>query len=137
MAREDGEPAQPRETRARILLVEDDDANRTIFGEFLRMRGFSVEEAASGPEALALASSSPHDLVVLDIQLPGMDGLEVLARLRATGRPIPPVLALTALAMEGDRERILAAGADAYLSKPAPLAILGKEIDRLLATRRT
>ncbi len=57
--------------------------------EFLRMRGFSVDEASSGPEALALASSSPHDLVVLDIQLPGMDGLEVLARLRATGEPRP------------------------------------------------
>ncbi|MBK9966611.1 MAG: response regulator [Holophagales bacterium] len=136
VARADPEPAAPRETRPRILLVEDDDANRTILGEFFRMRGFSVEEAASGPEALSLASSSPHDLIVLDIQLPGMDGLEVLARLRATGRAIPPVLALTALAMEGDRERILAAGADAYLSKPAPLAVLGKEIDRLLATRR-
>ncbi len=135
--REDGESAGRREIKARILLVEDDDANRTILGEFFRMRGFSVEEAASGPEALAFASSSLHDLIVLDVQLPGMDGLEVLARLRATGKPIPPVLALTALAMEGDRERILAAGADAYLSKPAPLAVLGKEVDRLLATRRT
>ncbi len=137
LARELREPDGPRGIEARILLVEDDDANRTIFGEFLRMRGFSVEEASNGHEALALASSSPHDLVVLDIQLPGMDGLEVLARLRATGKPIPPVLALTALAMEGDRERILAAGVDAYLSKPAPLAVLGKEIDRLLATRRS
>ncbi len=136
VVREDGERAQPRETRARILLVEDDDANRTIFGEFFRMRGFFVDEASSGPEALALASSSPYDLVVLDIQLPGMDGLEVLTRLRATGGPVPPVLALTALAMEGDRERILAAGADAYLSKPAPLALLGKEIDRLMARGR-
>ena len=136
-ARENREPEGPRGIKARILLVEDDDANRTILGEFFRMRGFSVDEAASGIEALALASSSPHDLVVLDIQLPGMDGLEVLARLRATGKTIPPVLALTALAMEGDRERILAAGADAYLSKPASLAVLGKEIDRLLATRRS
>ena len=134
---EGGEPARPRETPARILLVEDDDANRTILGEFFRMRGFSVDEAASGIEALALASSSPHDLVVLDIQLPGMDGLEVLARLRDSGMPMPPVLALTALAMVGDRERILAAGADAYLSKPAPLAVLGKEVARLLATRRS
>lgn len=137
VAGEDTEPGPARAAAARILLVEDDDANRTILGEFLRMRGFSVDEASSGPEALALAASSPHDLVVLDIQLPGMDGLEVLARLRATGEPVPPVLALTALAMAGDRERILAAGADAYLAKPAPLAVLGKEIDRLLAERRT
>lgn len=136
VAPEDGSaPGRPT-SQARILLVEDDDANRTILGEFFRMRGFSVEEAASGHEALAMASTLPFDLIVLDIQLPGMDGLEVLARLRATGRPIPPVLALTALAMEGDRERILAAGADFYLSKPAPLALLGKEIDRLLAARR-
>ncbi len=128
-------PGRPA-SQSRILLVEDDDANRTILGEFFRMRGLAVEEAANGHEALAMASTLPFDLIVLDIQLPGMDGLEVLARLRATGRPIPPVLALTALAMEGDRERILAAGADSYLSKPAPLALLGKEIDRLMAARR-
>jgi len=135
-SREEEKPAGPRDARTRILLVEDDDANRTILGEFFRMRGHSVEEAASGTEALSMASSLPFDLIVLDIQLPGMDGLEVLARLRATGRPVPPVLALTALAMEGDQERILAAGADAYLSKPAPLALLGREIDRLLGSGR-
>lgn len=116
----------------RILLVEDDDANRTILAEFLRTRGFVVDEAPTGLEALAFAASAPPDLVVLDIQLPGMDGFEVLGRLQSGGRPVPPVLALTALAMAGDRERILAAGADAYLSKPAPLVVLEREIGRLL-----
>jgi PAS domain S-box-containing protein len=122
--------------KPRVLLVEDDDANRTILGEFLATRGFDVDEAATGMEALELAAACAHDLVVLDIQLPGMDGLEVLSRLGSCPRGKPPVLALTALAMSGDRERILAAGADAYLSKPAPLAVLGRELDRLLALGR-
>jgi CheY-like chemotaxis protein len=116
--------------------VEDDDANRTILGEFLRSRGYEVDEAASGAEALVRAAAGSPDLVVLDIQLPGMDGFEVLARLRAGGGPVPPVLALTALAMSGDRERILDAGADAYLAKPAPLAALDVEIERLLLQSR-
>ena len=116
----------------RILLVEDDDVNRTILAEFLRTRGFVVDEAPTGLEALVLAASAPPDLVVLDIQLPGMDGFELLRRLQSGGERVPPVLALTALAMAGDRERILAAGADAYLSKPAPLAALEREIGRLL-----
>lgn len=122
-------PAAP----PRVLLVEDDDANRTILAEYLAVRGFEVEEASNGLEALTLAEASDHDVVVLDIQLPGMDGLEVLARLGSLSRRRPPVLALTALAMAGDRDRILEAGADAYLAKPAPLAQLGREIDRLLA----
>ena len=130
-------PDPGRTALARILLVEDDDANRTILAEFFRTRGHRVDEAASGPEALALAASSPPDLVVLDVQLPGMDGFEVLSRLRSGPDTGPPVLALTALAMAGDRERVLAAGADAYLAKPAPLVVLGREIDRLLAQGRS
>jgi len=130
-------PRPPAEgTPARVLLVEDDDANRTILGEFLRARGFDVDEAPSGPEALSLAAAAPPELVVLDIQLPGMDGFEVLSRLREVPIRRPAVLALTALAMAGDRERILAAGADAYLAKPAPLAALESEVVRLLARRR-
>lgn len=133
----DGEPSPaPNDAAAsRVLLVEDDDANRTILGEFLRTRGFVVEEAASGTEALERVAVRRPDLVVLDIQLPGMDGLEVLARLRAGAAAPPRVLALTALAMAGDRERILAAGADAYLAKPAPLAVLEQEVRRLAASR--
>lgn len=117
----------------RVLLVEDDDANRTILGEFLRSRGFLVEEAASGPEALERIGAARPALVILDIQLPGLDGLEVLARLRAGATPPPPVLALTALAMAGDRDRILAAGADGYLAKPASLAVLEQEVRRLVS----
>lgn len=128
-------PAPDGGATARVLLVEDDDANRTILGEFLRTRGFVVEEAASGTEALERVAASRPDLVVLDVQLPGMDGLEVLARLRAGAAAPPPVLALTALAMAGDRERLLEAGADAYLAKPAPLAVLEQEVRRLVATQ--
>jgi signal transduction histidine kinase len=137
-------PAPPRNLQpvpagavpARILLVEDDDANRTILVEFLGSRGFRVEEAPTGAEALEHVAAESPDLVVLDIQLPGMDGFEVLARLRALPGERPALLALTALAMPGDRERVLAAGADAYLSKPASLAVLEREVRRLLAERR-
>ena len=132
----EGAAEPPRAEGARVLLVEDDDANRAILTEFLALRGFVVEEASSGPEALGRFEASPPDLVVLDVQLPGMDGLEVLARLGPLTRRRPPVLALTALAMAGDREKILAAGADAYLAKPAPLAELEREVRRLLAGER-
>lgn len=128
-------PAPDDAAAARVLLVEDDDANRTILGEFLRTRGFVVEEAATGTETLERVEACRPDLVVLDIQLPGMDGLEVLTRLRAGAAAPPPVLALTALAMTGDRERILEAGADAYLAKPAPLAVLEQEVRRLVGSR--
>ena len=119
----------------RVLLVEDDDANRTILVEFLGSRGFAVDEATNGPEALERAAAGQPDLVVLDVQLPGMDGLEVLARLRASGGRKPAVLAFTAFAMAADRERLLSAGADAYLAKPAPLGVLEREIRRLLEER--
>ena len=121
-----------------ILIADDDPVVRHILSAVLEGAGYTVFAVETGQACMeTLHRGALPDLLFLDIQLPGMDGLEVLARLRATGRPIPPVLALTALAMEGDRERILGAGADAYLSKPAPLAVLGKEIDRLLATRRS
>ena len=136
-------PPRPKETvpkdpeaslpaRGRILLVEDDADNRTLLAEFLEAQGYALDTASTGREALEVAAWSRHDLVILDIQLPGMDGLEVLRELRARGSVHVPVLALTALAMVGDRDRILAAGADAYLSKPVAFGVLRAEIDRLL-----
>ena len=131
-------PATAPETapgRRRILLVEDDADNRTILEEFLAAQGFDVESVAAGREALDRATGYAYDLMVLDIQLPGMDGLEVLRELRSGSSSALPVLALTALAMVGDRDRILAAGADSYMTKPVALQALRAEIGRMLERR--
>ena len=120
----------------RILLVEDDADNRTILVEFLEAQGFAVEGVSNGRDAVERSAAGVYDLLVLDIQLPGMDGLEVLRELRSGRAAALPVLALTALAMVGDRDRILAAGADAYLAKPVALDALLAEVGRILEGRR-
>ena len=106
-----------------ILVVEDNDKNMKLFRDVLRASGYRTLEATTGGEAVALAAEHSPDLVLMDIQLPDIDGVEALARLRADGRTASvPVLALTAQAMEGDRERFLAAGFDGYVSKPVNIA---------------
>lgn len=103
----------------RILLVEDNEQNVYLMRYLLEAHGLEVTVARTGPEALAaLAGELPH-LVLLDILLPGMDGFEVAQAARA--RPelaALPIIAVTSYAMAGDRERILAAGCDAYIEKP-------------------
>jgi two-component system cell cycle response regulator DivK len=106
-----------------ILVVEDNEKNMKLFRDVLRATGYRTLEATTGGEAVALAAEHIPDLVLMDIQLPDIDGVEALGRLRADGRTASlPVLALTAQAMEGDRERFLAAGFDGYLSKPVNVA---------------
>jgi two-component system cell cycle response regulator DivK len=106
-----------------ILVVEDNEKNMKLFRDVLVAAGYRTLEATTGGDALALAAEHTPDLVLMDIQLPDIDGVEALGRLRADGRTASvPVLALTAQAMEGDRERFLAAGFDGYLSKPVDLA---------------
>jgi two-component system cell cycle response regulator DivK len=108
---------------ARILVVEDNDKNMKLFRDVLLAKGYRTVEATTGGEAVALAAEHAPDLVLMDIQLPDIDGVEALDRLRADGRTASvPVLALTAQAMEGDRERFLAAGFDGYISKPVNIA---------------
>jgi two-component system, cell cycle response regulator DivK len=110
---------------AQILVVEDNQKNMKLFRDVLLAKGYRTLEATTGEEAVALAAQHKPDLVLMDIQLPGIDGVEALGRLRADGRAASvPVLALTAQAMEGDRERFLAAGFDGYLSKPVNIADL-------------
>ena len=123
--------------RVRVLLVEDHASNVAVMRDMLELRGYGLAVAQEGEEALALARAERPDLIVMDIQLPGMSGLEVIRRLRGEERLRGvPIVALTALVMPGDRERCLAAGADEYLSKPVSAETLLVTIDRLLADGR-
>jgi two-component system cell cycle response regulator DivK len=100
-------------------VVEDNDRNMKLFRDVLQAAGYHILEASTGGQALALASEHRPALVLMDIQLTDMDGLEALDRLRTDERTAAiPVLAVTAQAMRGDRERFTAAGFDGYLAKP-------------------
>ena len=106
-------------TGERILVVEDNEKNMKLFRDVLGATGYRTLEATTGGEAVDLATEQAPDLVLMDIQMPGVDGVEALRRLRADERTAAiPVLAVTAQAMQGDRERFLAEGFDGYLSKP-------------------
>jgi two-component system, cell cycle response regulator DivK len=110
-------------TGRQVLVVEDNERNMKLFCGVLEASGYRTLEATSGERAVELALQHRPDLVLMDIQLPDIDGVEALGRLRADDKfASVPVLALTAQAMEGDRERFLAAGFDGYLSKPVDIA---------------
>jgi len=103
----------------RILLVEDNAANRKLIGDHLRRTGYDVQEVETADEGISLALTEHYDLLVMDIQLPGTDGLTATRLLRANPATAHiPILAVTAHAMRGDEERILDAGCDAYAAKP-------------------
>lgn len=109
----------------RVLVVEDNAKNMKLFRDVLQARGYETFEAGTGDDAVELATAHVPDLVLMDIELPGTDGVEALGRLRADDRTAAiPVLALTAQAMHGDRERFLAAGFDGYMSKPVDVLAL-------------
>jgi two-component system cell cycle response regulator DivK len=109
----------------RILVVEDNEKSMKLFRDVLQATGYSTLEASTGEDAVELALQHIPALVLMDVQLPGIDGVEALARLRRDARTASiPVLALTAQAMHGDRERFLAAGFADYLSKPVEIAEL-------------
>jgi len=102
-----------------ILVVEDNEKNMKLFRDVLAATGYRTLEATTGSEAVDIASEQLPDLILMDIQLPVLDGVQALHRLRSSARTATiPILALTAQAMQGDRERFLAAGFDGYLSKP-------------------
>ena len=106
-----------------ILIVEDNEKNMKLFRDVLQATGHATLEASTGEDAVELAVSHSPSLVLMDVQLPGIDGVEALARLREDERTAAiPVLALTAQAMQGDRERFLEAGFDGYISKPVDVA---------------
>jgi two-component system cell cycle response regulator DivK len=116
---------------ALILVVEDNARNMTLLRDVLRATGYRTLEASTGGQALVLAAEHGPALVLMDIRLPDMDGVEALRRLRIDGRTASiPVIAVTAQAMHGDRERFEAAGFDGYLSKPLDLDELLGAVDR-------
>jgi CheY-like chemotaxis protein len=103
----------------RILVVEDNGTNMYLIGFILRKNGYEVLEAATGEDGVGLAVKEKPDLILMDLQLPGIDGLEATRRIReseADGEV--PIVALTSYAMAGDRERALNAGCTGYIEKP-------------------
>jgi two-component system, sensor histidine kinase and response regulator len=121
-----------RRQRLRILLAEDNAVNQTLAVRILEKCGHQVEVVGTGKEALAAVTQHPFDLVLMDVQMPELDGLEATAAIRAqecgTGRHLP-IIAMTAHAMKGDQERCLAAGMDGYVTKPMKAADLYAAID--------
>jgi two-component system cell cycle response regulator DivK len=117
---------------AKVLVVEDNPANMKLAVFLLRSAGHTVLSAISAESALTLAHEEQPDLILMDIQLPGIDGLEATGMLKDNASTSAiPVIALTALAMKGDEERILAAGCDGYIAKPMRL----KDFLLTIATR--
>ncbi len=117
----------------RILVVEDDEKSRRLLVDVLGFHGFEVEAVASGEEGLARARATRPDAVLLDIQLPGVSGFEVLAELRRSeGAERIPAIAVTASVMDHDRRKVLAAGFDAYVAKPVTIHELLDTLNSLL-----
>lgn len=117
----------------RVLLIEDNEQNRYLATFLLENAGFSVTAAADGPAGLATALREQFDMILLDVQLPGMDGYAVARSLRADpALARVPIVAVTSYAMAGDREQIMASGCDGYMEKPINPATFVAEVSRHL-----
>jgi len=120
-----------------ILVVDDDEKNMKLFRDVLQATGYRTLEAATGGDAVRLATAHAPALVLMDIRLPDIDGLEALRRLRSAEQTASiPVLAVTAQAMKGDRERFIEAGFDGYLSKPVDVDELLEYVGRYAGRAR-
>jgi two-component system chemotaxis response regulator CheY len=116
-----------------VLVAEDRDSSRELLSIFLSAAGYRVVLAVDGEDALARMKETPVDIVILDIHMPRLDGFGVLRQLRADpAYSRIPVIALTASAMAGDRDSVIAAGFSEYISKPVNMSLLRREVARLL-----
>jgi two-component system, cell cycle response regulator DivK len=116
-----------------ILVVEDNERNLKLLRDVLEYAGYEVRAAQTAEDGIALAVSKPPDLVLMDLQLPGIDGMEALRRLRESPRTAGiPVVAVTAQAMKQDRERALAAGFEGYVEKPISVRAFLDQVRRFL-----
>lgn len=117
----------------KILIVEDEPINMKLIVEILNSLDFMIQTATNGFEAMAMTDKDIYDLILMDIELPGMDGIETAQRIKEkTGHNKTPIIAVTAFAMKGDREKILDAGLDYYVSKPIHVADFIKLISDIL-----
>ena len=123
---------------AKILLIEDNEMNRDMLSRRLAKRGHEVVVAVDGEQGVALARAEAPTLILMDMSLPVLDGWEATRRLKAAPETRDvPIIALTAHAMSGDREKAIEAGADDFDTKPVELTRLLEKIDALLAKRAT
>ena len=121
---------------ATVLVVEDNPLNRKLVRDVLGHAGFRVLESEDAEQGIALARSEQPDLILMDVQLPGIDGVQALGRLQADAATAAiPVVALTAFAMKDDRERFLSAGFHGYLEKPISVTALPGQVEALIAGR--
>jgi len=122
---------------ATVLYIEDNQENRLLVRRILQAEGYNVLEAGSAQQALEIVLSQPPDLILMDINLPEVDGYTLTSQLKSIpslGRI--PIVALTANVMKGDRERTLEAGCDGYIQKPIDVDTLPHQINRFLAAQR-
>ena len=130
-----GGVTDPRAAR-KILIVEDNELNMKLFNDLLEAHGYTTFQTKDGREALSIARTHRPDLILMDIQLPEVSGLEITKRLKADEelRSIP-VVAVTAFAMQGDEEKIRQAGCDDYMTKPISIAGFMKVVEYHVSTR--
>ncbi len=127
-------PHHPPNPRKRVLVVEDNPLNMRLFSAMIAAEGYEVLEANSGQRGLELAQQQHPDLIIMDIQLPGLSGLEVTQSLKADAATHDiPIIATTAFATRGDEETIMASGCDAYMAKPIAISQFLELIEAFMA----
>lgn len=122
----------------RVLVVEDNERNLKLVRDVLQYAGYEIIEARTGEEGVELAQSRSPDVILMDLQLPDIDGMEALRRVRKS--PVTadvPVVAVTAFAMQDDRARVFDAGFDGYLEKPLSVRELPAQVQQFLTARRS
>jgi two-component system, cell cycle response regulator DivK len=120
-----------------ILIIEDNEKNMKLVRDVLQVKGYETMEAGTAEDGLAMAAARKPDLVLMDIQLPGMNGIEAIGELRSNGATADiPVIAVTASVMQQDRKLITEAGFDAYLGKPLDLKEFLDTVKRVLESPR-
>jgi len=121
-------------TLKRILYVEDNPQNQRLVRKILTAKGYTILEAVDGPSGLETALRECPDLILMDINLPGIDGLEVTRQLRQSAIAQTPIIALTANAMRGDREKVIESGCSEYIQKPVSSAVLVEMVQRFIGS---